>query len=101
MDSAKKYFALKLLPCRPDFAFTLSDEERAIMLQHAAYWREKMSKGMVLVFGPVMDPSGPYGLGVVAVDDEEEVKDFIEHDPAAKLNKYEYFPMMAVVPTTN
>jgi hypothetical protein len=29
----KKYFALKLNPCRPDFAQTMSDEERSIMQQ--------------------------------------------------------------------
>ena len=94
----KKYFVLHLLPCRPDFAFTMTEEERAVMTQHVAYWMDKMNKGQVVVFGPVFDPAGPYGLGVVAVDDEQQISTFIEHDPASKLNKYEYFPMKAVVP---
>ena len=94
----KKYFALYLLPCRPDFAFTMMDEERAIMTQHIAYWTDKMNKGQVVVFGPVFDPKAPYGLGVVEVDNEDEIKEFIEHDPASRLNRYEYFPMKAVVP---
>jgi uncharacterized protein YciI len=94
----KKYFALKLIPSRPDFAQTLTDQERAIMQQHAAYWREHMSKGKVIVFGPVLDPDAVYGLGVVAVDDEQEVKDFIAGDPANAINNYEYFPMLAVIP---
>jgi len=94
----KKYFALYLLPCRPDFAFTMTDEERAIMTQHIAYWTDKMNKGQVVVFGPVFDPKAPYGLGVVEVDNEDEIKEFIEHDPASRLNRYEYFPMKAVVP---
>ncbi len=89
---------LYLLPCRPDFAFTMSDEEKKIMGAHVAYWTDKMSKGKVLVFGPVLDPKGPYGLGIVKVTDEEEVKLFIKDDPASQLNQYEYFPMNAIVP---
>ena len=94
----KKYFAMHLLPCRPDFAFTMTEEERAVMMQHVAYWTEKMNDGKVVVFGPVMDPKGPYGLGVVIAENEQEITSFIENDPASKLNKYEYFPMRAVVP---
>lgn len=95
----KKYFVLHLLPSRPDFAQTMTDEERTIMMQHVGYWTELMNKGKVLAFGPVMDPKGIYGLGIVAVDDVKEVEDFIANDPAGKINKYEYFPMKAVVPS--
>lgn len=94
----RKHFALKLLPCRPDFAQTMTDQERNIMLQHVAYWKEFMDKGQVIVFGPVLDPSAVYGLGVIAVDNEEQVKEMIDGDPAARINKYEYHPMMAVLP---
>jgi uncharacterized protein YciI len=94
----KRYFVLHLLPCRPDFAFTMTEEEKAVMQQHIAYWTEKMNQGKVVAFGPVLDPKGPYGLGIAAADSEEEIAEFIQHDPASKLNKYEYFPMRAVVP---
>ena len=95
----KKYFALKLLPCRPDFVQTMTNEEKMIMQQHAAYWKEFMDKGMVVVFGPVFDPKGVYGLGILAVDDEQQVNEFIEKDPAVKINTYEFYPMMAMTPT--
>jgi len=95
----KKYFVLHLLPSRPDFAQTMSDDERAIMMEHIGYWTEKMNLGKVLVFGPVLDPKSVYGLGIVAVDSEQEVEEFIANDPAGKINKYEYFPMRAMVPT--
>ena len=94
----KKYYVLHLLPTRPDFAQTMTDEERAIMEEHVAYWTEKMNQGKVIAFGPVLDPKSVYGLGIVAVDDENELISFMEHDQAGKINKYEYFPMMAVVP---
>jgi uncharacterized protein YciI len=94
----KKYFALYLRPSRPDFAQTMSDEERNIMYQHIAYWKEYLDKGIMLVFGPVMDPKETYGLGIVAVDSEEQLAGLIENDPAAKINRYEYHSMRAVVP---
>lgn len=94
----KKFFSVKLIPPRPDFAQTMTDEERLIMQQHAKYWREYMDKGRVIVFGPVLDPNSVYGLGVVSVEDEQEVKDFIAGDPANAINSYEYYPMLAVVP---
>lgn len=94
----KKYFVLHLLPLRPDFAQTMTDEERATMMKHVAYWTEIMNQGKVLAFGPVLDPEAVYGLGIIAVENEQEVKDFIAGDPAGKINTYEYFPMKAIVP---
>lgn len=94
----KQFYAVYLNPSRPDFATTITDEEKAIMVQHVAYWTEKLKQGKVYAFGPVMDPKEIYGLGVVAVDNEQELKDIIASDPAGKINKYVYFPMRAVVP---
>lgn len=94
----KKYFVLKLNPSRPDFAQTMSEEERQIMLQHVVYWKNYMAKGMVSIFGPVLDPAGVYGLGIVVTENEDEIKEMIANDPAATINSYEYHPMMAVVP---
>ena len=93
----KSYFALYLLPPRPDFAMTMTDEERSIMMEHVGYWTNLMNEGKVIVFGPVIDPKEVYGLGIISVDSEDEVKTFIAHDPAARINRYEYFPMRAIV----
>jgi hypothetical protein len=94
----KQFYAVYLNPSRPDFAMTMTDSERKIMLQHVAYWTEKLKQGKVYAFGPVIDPKEIYGLGIVAVENEQELKDIIANDPAGKINKYEYFPMRAVVP---
>ena len=94
---SKQHFFLKLNPCRPDFAQTMTDAEKNIMHQHAAYWKSHMNAGTVLVFGPVLDPKATYGIGLVAVDDEEQLNAFIGQDPARKINQYEYYPMLAVV----
>ena len=73
-------------------------EERTIMQQHVDYWKDLMSKGIVIVFGPVLDPAGVYELGIVAVDNHEEAITLTANDPAGKINKYEIHPMMAIVP---
>jgi len=48
-----KTFFCKLVPPRPSFAQDLSEAERKLMQEHAAYWREWMEKGHVVAFGVV------------------------------------------------
>ncbi len=95
----KQYYFLKLNPCRPTFAQDMSDEEKLVMLQHVTYWKALMGESKVVVFGPVFDPAGAYGIGVVEAESEAAVQDFIAHDPASQLNRYEYFPMRAILPS--
>lgn len=92
------HYFLKLIPGRPTFSQDITPDERAIMMQHIAYWTELMNKGKVVVFGPVMDPAGAYGMGVVEADTEQELIDFMNGDPAATINRYEHYPMGAVTP---
>ena len=74
------HYFLKLIPPRPTFAQDMTDEERAIMQQHVAYWGALMSKGKVVVYGPVMDPAGVYGMGVVEAETEQELIDFMKNE---------------------
>jgi uncharacterized protein YciI len=76
----------------------MTEAEKEIMQQHVAYWREYMLQGIMLILGPVLDPKGAYGLGIIAVDSEDEVRPLIDNDPASKINTYEYYPMLAAVP---
>ena len=94
----KVHYALYLNPPRPTFMQDMSDEERGIMQKHIVYWNSLMSEGKVLAFGPVLDPQGVYGLGIVEVENEEQLKAMISKDPANGLNKYEYYLMKAVTP---
>ena len=36
-----------------------------------------MKKGIMLVFGPVLAPSGVYGLGIIALESEDQISDFL------------------------
>ena len=52
------------------------------MGRHAAYWRPWVESGQMVVFGPVLDGTGSWGLGVVEADDEEKLREFAAADPA-------------------
>ncbi len=96
MNKGKKHFFLKLNPPRASFTVDMSEEERAVMTKHVAYWAPYVEDGTVIVLGPVMDPKGGYGIAVVAVDSDEHLQELIANDPANGLNSYEIYPMRAV-----
>lgn len=51
------------------------------MTRHAAYWRPYIESGQMVVFGPVLDDTGSWGLGVVESEDEAELRAFAAGDP--------------------
>jgi uncharacterized protein YciI len=59
----------------------MTEEEREIMGRHAAYWQPLVEAGQMVVFGPVLDSTGSWGLGVVEADDEDEIRSFAAGDP--------------------
>lgn len=75
-------FVFRLITPRPTFALDMSDEEREIMGRHAAHWQPLIESGRMVVFGPVLDETGSWGLGVVEADDEDELRKFAAADPA-------------------
>ena len=58
----------------------MSEAEAALMQEHALYWRDWMEKGRVVTFGLVADPGGAYGIAVVEVDDDAEVRSLTGND---------------------
>lgn len=98
-DTAKYYLA-RLLGPRPDFATTLTPAEREMMLAHGRYWSTYLARGKVLTLGPVNDPKGSWGLGVMRVDSEEELLALQAQDPAILSSNgmhYENIPMFRAV----
>ncbi|MBV8982604.1 MAG: hypothetical protein JO086_17025 [Acidimicrobiia bacterium] len=74
-------FVFRLKAPRPTFALDMTAEEREVMGRHAAYWQPLVENGRMVVFGPVLDSTGSWGLGVVEADDEDEIRAFAEGDP--------------------
>ena len=74
-------FVFRLKAPRPTFALDMTDAEREIMARHAAHWRPFLDTGRMVVFGPVLDGTGSWGLGVVEAEDEDEIRQFASEDP--------------------
>ncbi|HEY5279309.1 MAG TPA: YciI family protein [Pseudolabrys sp.] len=78
------HFFVKLIAPRPTFALDMNEAERALMNEHLQYWKGRLDRGEVVVFGPVMDPAGPYGMGVIEAEDERGARVFADGDPVAR-----------------
>lgn len=76
------WFLYRLLAPRPDFPMTMSEDEQAAMAAHSEYWRGHLDDGRVLIFSPVADPAGAWGMAVVHADTVEEVATLGQGDPA-------------------
>ncbi len=66
------------------------------MMEHVAYWKARLDEGKVLVFGPVLDPKEVFGIAIVEIKDEAEIRSLIANDPAVKAGvhvKDEFYPM--------
>jgi uncharacterized protein YndB with AHSA1/START domain len=96
---APRYFLCRLLPPRPTFAHDMTPTETDLMRRHAAYWADLMERGKAIVFGPVADPKGPWGVGIVRAS-EDEMAALRDGDPAIESGvgfRYEILPMMRAV----
>ena len=84
-------FLFKLLPPRADFAQTMTAEEQSAMAEHMEYWQRLLHDGRVVVYGPVADPEGAWGLGVLRAADRAEVLAIGDADPSvtAGVNTFE------------
>ncbi|SEH49564.1 YCII-related domain-containing protein [Mycolicibacterium rutilum] len=88
------YF-FRLNPPRADFAQTMTPDEQQAMAEHQEYWRALLAEGRVVVHGPVADPEGIWGFGVLRANDRAEVLAIGERDPSvtAGVNTFDVFEM--------
>jgi hypothetical protein len=76
------WFLYRLLPPRPDFAATMSDDEQATMGRHSQYWTEHLRDGRAMIFTPVADPAGVWGMAIVQGQTADDVAALGLADPA-------------------
>lgn len=94
------YFFYKLDPPRSSFPADMTPEEGRLMQQHVAYWSELMQRGCVVVFGPVGDPKGTYGMAVIQLESGADPKALAANDPVIKADagfRCEIHPMPRVM----
>ncbi len=83
IERATDHYVVRLIPPRPTFADDMSEEEEgAVMAAHAAYYEQLMKTGRILVYGPVRDSTGAWGLGVIQGEAEDEVRAITDADPS-------------------
>jgi len=91
------YFFVRTDNPRPTFHLDMTVAEREVMSRHVAYWTERGREGISIVFGPVADPNGFFGIGVYEVDDETQMRRLLAEDPASGLLAYDVTPMAGAV----
>jgi uncharacterized protein len=74
-------FVFRVIPSRATFAQDMTDDERQTMARHATHWQPHLESGRMILFGPILDGTGSWGLGVVEADDEQELRAFADKDP--------------------
>ncbi|MGE2832873.1 YciI family protein [Mycobacterium sp. SMC-4] len=74
----------------------MTDAEQQAMTEHMAYWQQLLSDGQVVVYGPVADPEGMWGLGVLRVRDRAEALAIGAADPSVVVgvNSFEVFEIL-------
>ena len=96
----KKYFLLKLIGPRPDFAASMTEAEKKVMQEHCAYLTGFVNKGTVVIMGPVLDPEGAWGMAAVEVGSEDEARAIVAQDPTVLSGlgfRWEIYPMLRAV----
>ena len=95
----KTYF-FKLIPPRRTFPGDMTPAEAKLMQEHAAYWRVQLAKDLAIVLGPVMDPAGAYGIGVIRATDDAHAREMAEADPVVRAGvgfRIELHPMASAL----
>lgn len=96
-EGEERFFMCRLVPPRPTFPLDMSPSEQQVMKEHAAYLTSGLDQGKVIVFGPVADPNGSFGLAIVRTADETALRGFLDDDPAIRADiglKYEVLPIL-------
>jgi uncharacterized protein len=97
------YFFCRLNPPRPSFAMDMNPDEAALMRAHVDYWRGFFQSGEAVIFGPVRDGKGAWGLGILEVASKDEADALTSADPVITAGigmSYEVHPMMSAIVRT-
>jgi uncharacterized protein YciI len=101
MQRLPDHYVYRLIPPRPTFDQDMSVDERAVMDEHVVYWGGLLEAGRVVVYGPVRDATGAWGLGVLRAESPDAALEMVLGDPAISsgMGSYEFGAMpVAVLP---
>ncbi len=98
------HYLCRLKPPRPTFLTDMTPEEASVMRGHREYWMPRVEIGVVIAMGPVADPEGGYGVGIIEAASLTALEAMQASDPAIMAKRgfvYENFlmPTIAVRPS--
>ena len=64
----------------------MTDMEGELMQKHFNYWKDLVDRRVAIVYGPVEDPKGVYGIAIIETEDETSAHDIRVNDPVIKRN---------------
>ncbi|SDN77391.1 SRPBCC domain-containing protein [Afipia sp. GAS231] len=82
--ASSRFFLFRLNPPRPAFPKDATAQELAVMQEHFAHWTKLSQAGTAIVYGPVDDPKGTWGVAIVRVADEGAARALAAGDPAIR-----------------
>jgi uncharacterized protein YciI len=94
------YFHLRLVAPRSTFPFDITESERAAMAKHADFWRGKAKDRVAIAVGPVFDPEGAFGMGVVECENLDAAQAIAKDDPVVKAQlgfRYVVSPIPSII----
>lgn len=91
----KKHFLYKLIPPRPTFHMDMNAHEKDVMTTHQGYWVTLIEQRTAVIYGPVFDPTGVWGMGVIEASTDEDAVSVANNDPAVSSGTctYQLIPM--------
>ncbi len=91
--TAPQFYMVELHGTRAGWPENMTKDEERVLGEHFVYLKELTAKGKVLMAGPVW---GKFGLIVLKVQSEAELKDIMEKEPSVVQNvhTYEYAAMV-------
>jgi uncharacterized protein YciI len=94
-DQEKQSFFVRIHPARLNFMRTMTEQERAVMRAHYAYWKARLSERVLILAGPIPIPDAPFGIIILRACDAEEAEQLMRGDPSviANVTDYEIFPL--------
>jgi uncharacterized protein YciI len=96
-----RQYLLRLEPVRKDFSLqNLTEDERRIVMEHAAFLKRMQSEGKLVFAGQAFDPNrGFWGILVVNANDPKLAAELMNADPAIqqKLVRGEVIPFRTVI----
>jgi uncharacterized protein YciI len=94
------YYFYKLISPRATFPADITPEELALMQKHTVYWKEQIEAGNAILVGPVADPKGVFGVGILRSNDLAVAEALAASDPVILANVgfgKEIYPMPRIM----